>query len=266
MPKVISSSLLPDERRRTIMERLQRDGRVLAGELAAEMSVSEDMIRRDLRELSAAGLCQRIYGGALLSAPTAGPLSRRTRQVPERKRALAEQALSLIEAGQVVFMDSGSTNLAIASVMPTDVELTVVTNAPAIATALAEHPHVTLLLLGGRMLSGSGAAVGASTVRDIGTIRGDLCLLGACGLDPGAGVTAFDPDEAEVKRAFVDASTDVAIAATNSKLGTAAPFVVAPVDRISHLVVEADAPHARVARFENLGIQILTANRISARP
>ena len=75
MPKVISSSLLPDERRRTIMERLQNDGRVLAGELAAEMSVSEDMIRRDLRELSAAGLCQRIYGGALLSAPTAGPVT-----------------------------------------------------------------------------------------------------------------------------------------------------------------------------------------------
>ena len=262
MPKVISSTLLPDERRQAIMERLRRDGRVLAGELAAEMSVSEDMIRRDLRELSAAGLCQRIYGGALLSAPTAGPLSQRSQRIPERKRTLAERALSLIEPGQVVFMDSGSTNLAIASVMPPEVELTVVTNAPAIASALAEHPHVTLLLLGGRVLSGNGAAVGTSTVRDIGRIRADLCLLGACGLDPEAGVTAFDADEAEVKRAFVDASTDVAVAATNDKLGTAAPFIVAPADRISHLVVEADAPHARVARFEDLGIEVLAADPV----
>ena len=259
MPKVINSSLLPGERRQAIMDRLQRDGRVLASELATQMSVSEDMIRRDLRELSAAGLCQRIYGGALLSTPTAASLSQRAQQIPERKRALARRTLSLIEPGQVVFMDSGSTNLAIASVMPTDAELTVVTNAPAIASALVEHPCVTVLLLGGRVLSGSGAAVGASTVRDIQLIRADLCLLGACGLDPDAGVTAFDPDEADVKRAFVDASTDVAVAAANDKLGTAAPFVVAPADRITHLVVETDAPRARIERFESLGIEVLTA-------
>ncbi|MEJ2632255.1 MAG: DeoR/GlpR family DNA-binding transcription regulator [Acidihalobacter sp.] len=265
MPKVISSALLPGERRQTIMERLQRSGRVLASELAAEMSVSEDMIRRDLRELSAAGLCQRIYGGALLSTPTASPLSQRTRQIPERKRALAERALALIEPCQIVFMDSGSTNLAIASILPSDAELTVVTNAPAIAAALTDHSRITLLLLGGRVLPGNGAAVGAATVRNIRRMRADLCLLGACGLDPGVGVTTFDPDEADVKRAFVDASTDVAVAATNDKLGTAAPFVVARADRISQLVVEADAPRARAERFEDLGIGLLAAAPVAPR-
>lgn len=259
MPKVMGTGLLPDERRRAIMERLQRDGRVLAGELAAQMSVSEDMIRRDLRELSASGLCQRIYGGALLSTPTAAPLSQRMQQIPERKHALAQRALALIDRMRVVFMDSGSTNLAIASIIPAEAELTVVTNAPAIASALADHARITLLLLGGRVLSGKGAAVGAATVRDIRMMRADLCLLGACGLAPDAGVTAFDQDEAEVKRAFVDASADVAVAATNEKLGTAAPFIVAPANRISQLVVEADAPRPRVARFRALGIELLAA-------
>ena len=85
---------LPRERQERILERLRRHGRVIAADLAVEFRVSEDSIRRDLRELAARSLCKRVYGGALL-ATVAPPLAERRREDVQRKRALAAVALGI---------------------------------------------------------------------------------------------------------------------------------------------------------------------------
>src|SRR5476651_532216 len=133
-------SLLLQERHALILERLRADGRVLAPELAAWLKVSEDTIRRDLRDLAAAGLCQKVYGGALRlplpPAPNDGTLSQRRDHRAAAKSRLAQAAATLIAPGSLVFIDAGSTNLGIAAALP-DVPLTVVANAPAPASAPA---------------------------------------------------------------------------------------------------------------------------------
>ena len=109
---------LPDERQQIILERLARRGRVLAGDLAREFRTSEDTIRRDLREMAAAGQCRRVYGGALPLSPAFGPAGGATAEAPERKAALGRAAAALVRTGQVVFFDAGSTNAAIARALP----------------------------------------------------------------------------------------------------------------------------------------------------
>ena len=136
MPKVSGSSLLPSERHRIIVDRLARDGRVIATDLASELGVTEDMIRRDLRDLSEAGICQRVYGGAVALSFESTSFIERIAEHPEQKSALASVAVSLVKPDQTIFLDSGSTNEAIALSLPQDLNLTVITNAPLVAAAL----------------------------------------------------------------------------------------------------------------------------------
>jgi len=253
---------LPDERQQIIIERLARRGRVLAGDLAREFATSEDTIRRDLREMAAAGKCRRVYGGALPLSPASGPLAERRSEAPERKAALGRAAAALVRSGQVVFFDAGSTNAAIARALPADLDLTVATNAPDIAADLVGRRGIELIVIGGRVDPRSGAALGARALRDARQIRVDLAFLGACAVDVRAGVAAFDAEEAEFKRLIAERAKAVVAAVTTDKLATAAPFAVAPISRLTHLVVEADAPERALAPLRRTGVSVHRAERV----
>jgi DeoR/GlpR family transcriptional regulator of sugar metabolism len=261
VPKVTGSALLPSERHRIILDYLARDGRVLAASLAGELGVTEDMIRRDLRDLAEAGICQRVYGGAVPLSPESISFVQRISQHPEHKCALAGKAVSLIRASQTIFLDSGSTNEAIALALPQGLNLTVVTNAPLVAAALVGRTDLTLLTLGGRVDPKTGAAVGASAIRDIQMIQADLCFLGVCSIDIEGGLAVFDPDEADVKRAFVRSSSSLAIAVMNNKLGARAPHCVASTTQLTYLVVEQDASPSPVNAFIEAGVEVLRASK-----
>ena len=123
----------------------------MAKELAAELGVTEDSVQRDLRELAAAGLCQRVYGGALPVSPAMADYDTRRSVATESKRRVAMSAVTLIEPGSTVLLDGGTTALAVARVLPLEREVTVVTHSPTIAIALLEHPVAEVFLLGGRL-------------------------------------------------------------------------------------------------------------------
>jgi DeoR/GlpR family transcriptional regulator of sugar metabolism len=261
LPKVSGNGLLPRQRHQIILDHLARDGRVLAAGLASELGVTEDMIRRDLRDLSEAGICQRVYGGAVPLSRESSSLVQRIAEHPEQKNALAKLAVSLVTPGQTIFLDGGSTNEAIALCLPHNLDLTIVTNAPLIGAALIGRTDLTLLTIGGRVDPKIGAAVGASAVRDIQMIQADLCFLGVCSVDVEGGLAAFDPDEADVKRAFVRSSSSLAIAVMNNKLGTRAPYCVASIPQLSFVIVEHDAPASPVNGLAHAGVQVLRLER-----
>ncbi|MDR3376891.1 MAG: DeoR/GlpR family DNA-binding transcription regulator [Ancalomicrobiaceae bacterium] len=251
-----SAPLLPGERQKIILDRIERKGRVIAADLAAEFETSEDTIRRDLRDLAAAGLVRRVYGGALPLSPASGTLAERSAEAPERKAALGLATAQLVEAGQVVFIDAGSTNLAVARALPAGLGITVVTNAPSIAAELTGRAGIELMLIGGRVDPRTGSAIGARALRDLADMRVDLACLGACAVDAEDGVATFCPEEAELKRAVAERARAVVIAMTTEKLATTAPFFVLPIDRLTHLVVEADAPDAELERISAAGTDI----------
>jgi DeoR/GlpR family transcriptional regulator of sugar metabolism len=249
------------ERQSIISEKLQKNGRVLAAELAAEFGVSEDTVRRDLREMAAAGLCERVYGGALPLAPSSGSLQQRMSVAIDQKKALARAAVSEISEGATVFFDAGSTNLAIANALSSELMLTAVTNAPAIALALMEKPGVNVILIGGLVDRYTGGALGAKALRDMEALAPDLCILGACGVDLEAGITAFSFEDAEFKRFATSRSRKVLVAATSDKFGTAAPHSILPIAHCECLVVEHDADPAMLAFYRERGCRTITAEK-----
>jgi DeoR/GlpR family transcriptional regulator of sugar metabolism len=240
--------MLTAERRQVILTRLERDGKVVASELVDALGVSEDTVRRDLRELASGGLVQRVHGGALLPAPASVSFAQRLQVAPEAKAHLAEAALPLLAGANVVLLDGGTTALELARRLPPDRACTVVTNAPPVAAALAAHPCADVVLIGGRMLKDSQTTVGAEAVEALRQVRADACVLGICSVDAEVGVTTSHQEEAHVKRAMVAASAEVIALATADKLQTASPWVVAPVADLTHLVTDADedvtAPYA----------------------
>ena len=260
---VFPGDFLPQERQRLILERLAQEGRVVAQELARQFGTSEDTIRRDLRELAAAGQCQRVYGGALPRSPATGSLNERVASQPEAKLALGQQLAKLLPAGSVVFVDAGSTNLAAVRALPEEISLTLITNAPMIAAEAAVYQGIELIVIGGAVDRASGAALGLHALHDVADLRPDLFLLGTCALDPVAGIAAFGFDDAEFKRALVARSQRVISAVSTDKLGTRAPFQVAPLEKIADLVLEADAPAEQIEAIRQAGVIVHLADSAS---
>jgi DeoR/GlpR family transcriptional regulator of sugar metabolism len=254
----LKAHALPVERRDVILERIRRDGRVLSRGLAQEFDTSEDTIRRHLRELSDAGLCMRVHGGAVRPSPASGSFSRRLKEDVGAKSRLATAAADQVEDGQTIFIDAGTTNLELARALP-DLPLTIITNAPAIAAALVDRPSFSVVILGGPVRRQTGAVAGTEALASIRVIRPDITFLGACAIDPEEGVAAFDPEDAEVKRALVACSRSLTILAAAGKIGAGAPYIVCPVDAIDRLVVEAGIDEAVASAFRTRGVEIVVA-------
>jgi DeoR/GlpR family transcriptional regulator of sugar metabolism len=229
-------------RKGLLLDRLARDGRLVASDLAAELLVSEDTIRRDLRDLATEGLLLRVHGGALPLAQTHQPLARRMGVATEAKARLGRAAAGLIQAGQVVILDGGTTHLALVDALPRDLDCTVVTHSPGLAAALEAHWRIQVILLGGRLFRHSMVALGAATVAGYSGLRADLCFLGVTGVAPEAGLTTGDAEEAAVKQIMLRAAAEVVVLATPDKLGAASPWSIASLSRLSRLVTPAARP------------------------
>ena len=189
-------------------------------------------------------------------APNAGPIRVRNELASGEKARLAEAAVKLVRPGQSLFIDGGSTNIAIARAITHHVELTVATNSLDVASALADHGLVKLIVLGGVYDRELGTCIGEDTLRAISQLHVDLLFLGSCGVDAVRGATAFDSAEAEIKRAMARNSSAIAVAATADKLATAAPFRVVGPEAIHHLVVDRLAQPSLMSKFRQQGILV----------
>ena len=196
-------SVLTAERKELLTARLGRDGRLVAKELARELGTSEDTIRRDLRDLAAEGRLQRVHGGALPASPATAAFAAREHIGVESKAAVARAAAALIRPGQTVAIDGGTTALQLVRSLDPGLEATVITHSPTIAVALADHPSVEVLLLGGRLFKHSIVTCGAITAEAVRSMHADAFFMGVTGVHPDAGLTTGDAEEAAIKRALV---------------------------------------------------------------
>ena len=250
---------LPDERRRHLLSLLGSEGKLVIAELSRRLGVSGDTLRRDLHDLAEAGLVQRVHGGALPLAPTSAPYAARQESGLAAKREVAARALRLVRPGQVLLLDGGTTVLEVARHLPTDLRLTVVTPSPPVVMALAGHPGVELILVGGRLNPRTMTVTGSSAYRALEGFNADLCLLGVCSLHPELGLTGLDYEEAELKRLMVRQAGETAALLTADKLGTASPYKVAEVSELTHLVTEASVPDEVLAPYRQAGVSVVSA-------
>lgn len=256
-------TVIPLARRDVIASRIAQGQSVVAKDLADEFGVSEDAIRRDLRALAAEGLCRRVYGGALPLSPSTAPMAVRIDEARERKEALALAAATTIRRGEFLFLDSGSTNLALARKLPEDFDLTVATNSIDIAGAVANRPDMRLVLVGGSVDPLVGGCVDADAVQFVSRMNVDRCFVGACAVSPDGAVSAFHPADASFKRALVAASRENLVLVTTDKLGERAPYRVAQVEQIDCYVVEHAAGAAELRKLAKAGARLLKAARLA---
>ncbi|GAA3150870.1 DeoR/GlpR family DNA-binding transcription regulator [Planomonospora alba] len=239
--------MLAAQRRDLLLERLRTDGRIIAKDLAAELGMSEDSIRRDLRDLATAGLCQRVYGGALPASPAIADYTARQSVQASGKQRVAAAAAALVGPGSTVIIDGGTTALAVVRALPADLRATVVTHSPTVASALGDHRDVEVYLIGGRLFKHSMVACGAAAVEAARGLHADLFLLGVTGVHPEAGLTTGDADEAAMKRALARQAADTYVLASSEKIGAASRFAVLPPGEVAGVITDAseDDPTVR---------------------
>ena len=253
------SAMLTEERRQVILDRLAQDGKVVVADLSSSFVVSPDTIRRDLQELAEAGLVRRVHGGALPAAVGARPYAVRRGQAPAAKAAIAEATARLLRDGQVILLDAGTTTLEVARRLPADLRATVITNSPPIAVALAEHATVGVSMLGGTLDKDSLALVGGATVEALRSVRADVLVLGVCSLQPEIGITVLDLEESYVKRAMIANAAEVVAVSAADKLGSAGPYVVAPLEELTHLVTDRACAPQDLEPYRARGVEVVLA-------
>jgi DeoR/GlpR family transcriptional regulator of sugar metabolism len=250
-------AMMTAERRRSIMQTLQREGKVYASELSKLWQVSEDTIRRDLRELAAAGELQRVHGGALPRLLAQASFIERQQHSTGAKVDIARAAMHFVRQDQVIILDGGTTPLQVAHHLPRDLRATVITHSPPVALALADYQAIEVILIGGKLYKHELVTVGAATVEAFRNIRADLCFLGIGSIHPAVGMSTFDLDEADVKRAMIASSAEVVALAPAEKLGMVAPYIIGPLSDLTHLVTERSVTSEELAPYQALGITIV---------
>ncbi|HDZ1282020.1 TPA: DeoR/GlpR transcriptional regulator [Klebsiella pneumoniae] len=233
---MLDYAAFPQQRQALICQILQENGRVVCAELAARLQVSEHTIRRDLHELSREGFCKKVYGGAVLSLPEAGDYSQRKDKNRAIKLRIAQQCARLVKPGGTIFIDTGTTNLAMAEALPTELALTVVTNSPEIAAVLVKKPLYDVVILGGQVQRASGG----------------------CAMAPESGLTGFDYADCEFKKAVIKQCSEIIVGLTSDKIPAAARFVVAASSDIDVLVVEENISREYRVAFQQHDIRIYT--------
>jgi DeoR/GlpR family transcriptional regulator of sugar metabolism len=249
--------MLTTHRKQAILATLKQEGQVIAKTLSEAYGVSEDTIRRDLRELAADGLLQRVHGGALPASPAAANFSQRTHISTAAKSAIARKAAELILPGQVAILDGGTTCVELARHLPMTLQATVVTHSPSIAVELVDHPGIDVVLIGGRLFKHSIVAVGAAAIEAIGHIRADVYFMGVTGVHPVAGLSTGDLEEAYIKRALAARAAEVVVLASSEKINAASAYVIAEAKAANTIVVERETPEALTKPLAALGIHIL---------
>lgn len=248
--------MLTAQRKKLILARLAQGGQVVARELAAEWDVSEDTIRRDLRELAAAGRLQRVHGGALPSSPADGNLRVRETVSIREKIALGKAGAAMIKPGRVVILDGGTTAIQIARHLASDLKATLVTHSPNVAMELAAHPHIEIVMLGGRLFRHSMVNVGAALIDAASRLRADAYFMGVTGVHPKAGLSTGDSEEAAVKRALHERAAETIVLASSEKLLAASAFVVTSLSEVAEIVVPASTPSQTVNSIRQGGVKV----------
>jgi DeoR/GlpR family transcriptional regulator of sugar metabolism len=245
------------DRLRQITDAVREAGSVGVAELAGLTGASEMTIRRDLEILADQGVLERYRGGArsLLLRGDEPPFALRSHEGLETKRRIAAEVAGLIADGESVVLDSGTTCLEVAHALA-DRRLTVMPLSLHATNALTGAPEVTLLVPGGHPRPGELALTGPLTTASLAALRFDTAVIGCCGLNAADGLTAYDLDDATVKRAAIASARRVIAVAEAAKLSRTALAFVAPASALHTVVTDEAAPQEETDALATAGVTV----------
>lgn len=248
--------MLRKERHNFILQKIRSDSKVVSSDLSDELGVSEDTIRRDLRELSHNGAILKVHGGAIATNKHIFQYRKEEIVDYELKNIVALKAVPMIKDNSVIIMSGGTTNLELASVLPPELKATIYTYSLPIAMQLTEHPNIELIFIGGKMRKTAQVTIGLDVVTAIKNIRADFCFLGVSGLDVNAGLTETDWEVAHIKKAMISISNKTILLSTAAKLGIIQRYLIETPDNLDTIITDAPANDPRIEVFSKMGIEV----------
>lgn len=248
-------------RRQLVLEALEERREVAVAALSETAGVSEMTIRRDLEALEREGLLKRVHGGAVSSVSRGyePPYALRLSRERDVKRAIGERAASLVDDGDTIAVDVGTTTLELARALAIAENLTVLTPSLRVAELLTTNPGIRTIVTGGIARHGELSLVGDLAERAFEQLHCDTAFLGAGGVDPRAGVTEFNLEDTRVKRAALASARRVVILVDASKLGNVALATICPLERVDVLVTDQSASEETLEPIREMGVEVLTA-------
>ena len=259
----VDGSLLAVERQRIILDILEREGVVRNNELKDLLSVSAATIRSDLRELEKTGTCEIVWGGAVLRRPPTGDpiasshIHERTRLFPDEKRRIGAFAAQLVDVGQTVIVDAGTTTVELVHHLSRELDyLRVVTPALNVAAAAAQFPHIEVVMTGGVLRHLTRSLIGPQTVRALEMFNADWVFLATGGFSLEHGVTTSNMLEIEVKRTMVQHAARVAVMADSSKFGQVRSLTVTAMSNVDVLITDKRLSDEGTKALETLGVVV----------
>ncbi|MEU9607128.1 DeoR/GlpR family DNA-binding transcription regulator [Streptomyces sp. NPDC048057] len=257
--------MLPAERHRRISAVVDRVGTISTEDLADQLGVSAETVRRDLGQMERRGVLRRVRGGAASLAVVQGvggeeaSFADRATSQTEAKAAIGRAAADLVRPGMTVAIDVGTTAVEIARALAPDFRGTVVTPSLQVAGIVAALPQAVVLLPGGRVRGGDLVCSGPGTVRFFADVFADLAFIGSGGIDASAGVTDFHYEEIATKQQILTNSARAYVVADGNKWGRVVGHRVCAVGDVTGVITDASADTDLTAVVKDTGCEVVVA-------
>ena len=253
--------MFAQERRAEIMDILMNRQKVRVRELSSHFNVSEVIIRKDLKLLEEEGKLERTHGGAILKKEVPADISLKRRKVSniEGKNKIVDKLHKLIKNGEIIFLDSSSTNLMLAEKLAqSPKEVTIVTNMLDIMKSLENTPEINLIAIGGTYHSALGTFLGGITIDSILKINTQKLFLGGGGIDIQKGnLSIFDSNEAQVKKAMIKMTSRVYFICEEEKFHSYGLYNFSTLDEVDAVVTDKELDPKITERLEDMGVEII---------
>jgi DeoR/GlpR family transcriptional regulator of sugar metabolism len=246
-----------NERQRQILERLQAEREVKIAELKEMFAVTEMTIRRDLEKLEAAGNIRRTFGGAILVGRDIA-LQERIGIMAEAKMKIGKAAAALVQPGESIFVDAGTTTLQVVRYLPAAFPVTVVTNAVTIAVELMGK-QIPTVVTGGVLIEKTAALSGPYTEKMLSGMAFDRVFLGATGVHCSHGFSNSNLLEVEIKKMAMGRAKETNIVMDHSKFGAQVLFSFAGLSEVQRIITDQLPDDELRSACEEAGVSLLVA-------
>jgi DeoR/GlpR family transcriptional regulator of sugar metabolism len=245
------------ERQKIIMREINLHNKVLSTDLSTLLQVSDDTVRRDLKELVEGGKILKVHGGAVSKSFVAPFNTQHEVYALAAKQQIALKTLKLLRNDMVILTEGGTTILELAKMIPDNLRATFFTISPQVAITLSEHSNLNVITIGGKLTKNANLHVGASVINQLAELQVDLCLLGANAFSVAEGLTDLDWEVVQVKKAIIRSAKHVALLVIGEKLNTAQRLRICPVNQIGYLITELPAESPLLASYKTGDLKLL---------